>query len=176
MLLPLLFKIMKACLVTWQVKRWPEVSKLLKGCEWCWTSYWCPARLPSSRTRHPDATFRRNLLASSPVLPSRAVYWYTLKMERAGSPRIMVHIYQFTCILFYLATRITLRSCRIVWHEAAECSPLFQFPSSRGPRVLVPCIAGNNKLLSMLMGKLCCAREHSVQFSCSFFTQLNCTV
>jgi len=26
------------------------------------------------------------------------------------------------------------------------------------------------------MGKLCCAREHSVQFSCRCFTQLNCTV
>ena len=27
------------------------------------------------------------------------------------------------------------------------------------------------KKLKNLMGKLCCAREHSVQFSCSFFTQ-----
>jgi len=27
-----------------------------------------------------------------------------------------------------------------------------------------------------LMGKLCCAREHSVQFIVQFFTQLNCTV
>jgi len=33
----------------------------------------------------------------------------------------------------------------------------------------------NRKKLTNLMGDLCCAREHSVQFSCSFFTQLNCT-
>jgi hypothetical protein len=26
------------------------------------------------------------------------------------------------------------------------------------------------------VGNLCCVREHSVQFSCSFFKQLNCTV
>jgi len=32
------------------------------------------------------------------------------------------------------------------------------------------------KKLTHLMGNLCCAREHSVQFFlCSFFTQLNCT-
>jgi hypothetical protein len=30
--------------------------------------------------------------------------------------------------------------------------------------------------LTNLMGKLCCAREHSVQFFVHFFTQLNCTV
>ena len=32
------------------------------------------------------------------------------------------------------------------------------------------------KKLINVMGNLCCAREHSVQFLCSFFTQLNCTV
>jgi hypothetical protein len=32
------------------------------------------------------------------------------------------------------------------------------------------------KKLINLMGNLCCAKEHSVQYSCSFFTQLNCTV
>jgi len=30
--------------------------------------------------------------------------------------------------------------------------------------------------LTNLMGNLCCAREHSVQFFVQFFTQLNCTV
>jgi hypothetical protein len=32
------------------------------------------------------------------------------------------------------------------------------------------------KKLTNLIRNLCCAREYSVQFSCSFFTQLNCTV
>jgi hypothetical protein len=32
------------------------------------------------------------------------------------------------------------------------------------------------KKLANLMGNLCCAREHSVQFFVQFFTQLNCTV
>ena len=32
------------------------------------------------------------------------------------------------------------------------------------------------KKLTNLMGNLCCAREHSVQFFVLFFTQLNCTV
>ena len=32
------------------------------------------------------------------------------------------------------------------------------------------------KKLTNLMGKLCCAREHSVQFFVQFFTQLNCIV
>jgi hypothetical protein len=32
------------------------------------------------------------------------------------------------------------------------------------------------KNLTNLMGNLCCAREHQFSFSCSFFTQLNCTV
>jgi hypothetical protein len=32
------------------------------------------------------------------------------------------------------------------------------------------------KKLTNLMGNLCCAREHSVQFFVQFFTQLNCTV
>jgi uncharacterized coiled-coil protein SlyX len=33
------------------------------------------------------------------------------------------------------------------------------------------------KKLTNLMGKLCCAREHSVQFFVQFFfSQLNCTV
>jgi hypothetical protein len=32
------------------------------------------------------------------------------------------------------------------------------------------------KKLTNLMGNLCCAREHSVQFFIQFFTQLNCTV
>jgi hypothetical protein len=32
------------------------------------------------------------------------------------------------------------------------------------------------KKLTNLMGNLCCAREHSVQFFMQFFTQLNCTV
>jgi len=32
------------------------------------------------------------------------------------------------------------------------------------------------KKLRSLMGNLCCAREHSVQFFVQFFTQLNCTV
>ena len=32
------------------------------------------------------------------------------------------------------------------------------------------------KKLTNLMGSLCCAREHSVQFFLQFFTQLNCTV
>jgi hypothetical protein len=31
------------------------------------------------------------------------------------------------------------------------------------------------KKLTNLMGNLCCAREHSVQFFVQFFTQLNCT-
>jgi hypothetical protein len=30
--------------------------------------------------------------------------------------------------------------------------------------------------LTKLMGNLCCAREHSVQFVVQLFTQLNCTV
>jgi hypothetical protein len=30
------------------------------------------------------------------------------------------------------------------------------------------------KKLTNLMGKLCCVREHSVQFLVQFFTQLNC--
>jgi len=30
--------------------------------------------------------------------------------------------------------------------------------------------------LTKLIGNQCGAREHSVQFSCSFFTKLNCTV
>jgi hypothetical protein len=33
-----------------------------------------------------------------------------------------------------------------------------------------------DKKLTNLMGNLCCAREHSVQFFVQFFTQLNCTV
>jgi len=32
------------------------------------------------------------------------------------------------------------------------------------------------KKLTNLMGNLCCAREHSIQFFVKFFTQLNCTV
>jgi len=32
------------------------------------------------------------------------------------------------------------------------------------------------KKLTNLMGSLCCAREHTVQFLVQFFTQLNCTV
>jgi hypothetical protein len=32
------------------------------------------------------------------------------------------------------------------------------------------------KKLTNLVGNLCCAREHSVQFFFFFFTQLNCTV
>jgi hypothetical protein len=32
------------------------------------------------------------------------------------------------------------------------------------------------KKLTNLMGNLCCARDHSVQFLMQFFTQLNCTV
>jgi hypothetical protein len=32
------------------------------------------------------------------------------------------------------------------------------------------------KKLTNLMGKLCCATEHSVQFFAQIFTQLNCTV
>jgi len=32
------------------------------------------------------------------------------------------------------------------------------------------------KKLTNLMGNLCCAKEHSVQFFVQFFTQLNCTV
>jgi len=32
------------------------------------------------------------------------------------------------------------------------------------------------KKLTNLMGNLCCVREHSVQFLCSSFTQLNRTV
>ena len=32
------------------------------------------------------------------------------------------------------------------------------------------------KKLTNLMGNLCCAREHSVQFFVQLFTQLNCTV
>ena len=32
------------------------------------------------------------------------------------------------------------------------------------------------KKLTNLMGNLCCAREHSVQFFVQFFRQLNCTV
>jgi hypothetical protein len=32
------------------------------------------------------------------------------------------------------------------------------------------------KKLTNLVGNLCCAREHSVQFFVQFFTQLNCTV
>jgi hypothetical protein len=30
--------------------------------------------------------------------------------------------------------------------------------------------------LKILMGNLCCTREHSVQFFVQFLTQLNCTV
>jgi len=30
--------------------------------------------------------------------------------------------------------------------------------------------------LTVLLGTLCCAREHSVQFFVQVFTQLNCTV
>jgi hypothetical protein len=33
-----------------------------------------------------------------------------------------------------------------------------------------------NIKLTNLMGNLCCAREHSVQFFVQFFTQLKCTV
>jgi len=32
------------------------------------------------------------------------------------------------------------------------------------------------KKVTNLMGNLCCAREHSVQFFMQFFTQLDCTV
>jgi hypothetical protein len=32
------------------------------------------------------------------------------------------------------------------------------------------------KKLTNMMGNLCCAREHSIQFFLQFFTQLNCTV
>jgi hypothetical protein len=34
----------------------------------------------------------------------------------------------------------------------------------------------DKKKLTNLMGNLCCAREHQFSFSCSFFTQLNCTM
>jgi hypothetical protein len=34
----------------------------------------------------------------------------------------------------------------------------------------------DKKITTNLMGNLCCAREHSVQFLVQFFTQFNCTV
>ena len=37
--------------------------------------------------------------------------------------------------------------------EAAECSPLFLFPLSRGPGVLVSCISGNITLLTIIFTK-----------------------
>jgi hypothetical protein len=45
--------------------------------------------------------------------------------------------------LFYLATRFTLHADSFAWRQAAYLSSLFRFALSRGPRVLVECIAVN---------------------------------
>ena len=34
----------------------------------------------------------------------------------------------------------------------------------------------SKKIMTNLMGNLCCANEYSVQFSVQYFTQLNCIV
>jgi hypothetical protein len=75
-----------------------------------------------------------------------------------------------TFYAFFSSFRITLWP---MWPTNRKRQPCFYPPQSHAQEDT----QNRKKKLSNLMGNLCCAREHSVQFFVQFLiTQLNCTV
>ena len=88
----------------------------------------------------------------------RGIVLHSVDGDRSSFPEMMVHIYHlhiYIYISFYLTTRTNLHSDRFAWQQAAEYSPLFQFPLSRGQQVLVPCIALHIMLFPITFTKRC---------------------
>jgi len=85
-------------------------------------------------------------------------------------------IYSFSNTTSYSTFYALFSSFRItlwpMWIANNKRPPCFNPPKSHAQEDT----QNWQKKLKILMGNLCCAREHSVQFFVQFFTQLNCTV
>ena len=119
-----------------------------------------------------------NPTVSSVYLPTPR--WHHLKAH----PFLAIHtadehrmIYSFsnttsypTFYAFFSPFRITLWP---MWLANSKRQPCFYPPQSHAQQDTQN---WQKKKLTNLMGNVCCAREHSIQFFLAVFTQLNCTV
>jgi len=118
-----------------------------------------------------------NPTVSSVYLPTPR--WHPLKAH----PFLALHsadehrmIYSFSTTTSYCTFYAFFSSFRVtlwpMWLANSKRQPYFYPPQSHAQEDT----QNWQKKLTNLMGNLCCAREHSVQFFVQCFTQLNCTV